>query len=374
MKKLYIFATFALLAVMLFLPARTASAAQGVFDGQVIFGESFTLASGETLTGDLLVFGGTADIQAGATVEGNVVLFGGELIVDGDVIGTVSVTGATVTLGPSAHIGGDLVTVGATLERAETAQVDGQVFNTATSWSDTSNGEPPVLPEITVPEVTVPEITTPVVNFNLHPFQYFWNVIGNAIFLGLLAMLLMLFLARQSERVAQAAITQPVTAGGLGLLTVIAAPFAIVLLSITIILIPAAILAAIALAGALIFGWIALGYETGKRLTNAFHWQWHPAFSAGLGTFLLTLVVNSAQILNFIPGLKCFTWILPTLVGLFALGAVIMTRFGTQSVAATQASPAVAVPPPSPAVEPTAPVESVPPIPPEGPKNSRKSK
>ena len=138
-----------------------------------------------------------------------------------------------VTLGPAAHIGGDLVTVGATLDRAETAQVDGQIYNTATSWSEASNGDQPLEPVIPEPEVTTPEYT-----FNFNPFRYFWDVVGNAIFLGLLAMLLMLFLARQAENVAQAAVKQTLTAGGLGLLTVIVAPFAIVLLAITIVLIP----------------------------------------------------------------------------------------------------------------------------------------
>ena len=200
-----------------------------MFEGQVIFGQSYTLQSGQTLSGDLLVFGGTAEIQADAKVEGNIVLFGGELTVDGEATGDVAAIGATVTLGPDAHIGGDLVTVGATLEQAETAKVDGQIYNTATSWSEASNGEYPIEPVI--PE---PEITTPKFNFDFHPFRYFWNVVGNAIFLGLLAMLLMLFLARQAETVAQAAVKQTLTAGGLALLTVIVAPFALLLLSITI--------------------------------------------------------------------------------------------------------------------------------------------
>lgn len=378
MKHILKFASFVLLAAFVFLPARPASASQGVFDGQVIFGQSFTLASGDTLAGDLLVFGGTADIQVGAIVQGNVVLFGGDLKIDGEVTGDVSATGATVTLGPSAHIVGDLVTVGATLERAETARVDGQVFNTATSWSDATNGDQPML------DIPTPEVVRPEVNFDLNPFRYIRDVIGNSIFLGLLAMLLMLFLARQSEQVAQAALKQPLVAGGLGLLTAIVAPFAIVLLSITLILIPVAIVVALALAVALLFGWIAFGYEVGRRLTAAFHWQWHPAFTAGLGTFLLSLVVNSVQVLNFVPGLKCLTWIFPTLVGLFAIGAVLMTRFGTQPAgkilgvavpASPVTTPTVEVPPPSPAAAPTLPeVLPTPPVVPVPPKRTKKTK
>jgi cytoskeletal protein CcmA (bactofilin family) len=354
-----------LLAALVFLPARVASASASVFDGQVIFGQSFTLAAGDTMAGDLLVFGGTAEIQAGASVQGNIVLFGGELTVDGEATGDVAAIGATVTLGPSAHIGGDLVTVGATLEQAETAQVDGQIYNTATSWSEASNGDQPVEPIIPEPEVTIPKYT-----FNLNPFQYFWDVVSNAIFLGLLAMLLMLFLARQAENVAQAAVKQTLTAGGLGLLTVIVAPFAIVLLAITIVLIPVAVLVALALGVAVLFGWIAFGYEVGRRLTAAFHWQWHPALSAGLGTFLLSLVVNSARVLNFVPGMQCFSWILPALVGLFSLGAVIMTRFGTQAGQVASRTSVSAVVPVE-ALPPTA--EILPAVPPEEPRHRKKN-
>jgi hypothetical protein len=351
-------ASIALLVGLVFLPTRAASASGGVFDGQVIFGQSFTLKSGETLSGDLLVFGGSADIQAGATVDGNVVLFGGELNVDGEVTGDVAVTGATVILGPAAHIGGDLITVGASLDRAETSRVDGQIFNTATSWSDGNNTEQPVEPVIPEPQVTIPKTT-----WNFNPFSYVWDVIGNSVFLGLLAMLLMLFLAQQTGRVADAAVHQTLISGGLGLLTVIVVPFAVLLLVITIILIPVAIIVAVALAVAVLFGWIAIGYEIGQRLTSAFHWQWHPAFSAGLGTFLLTLVTNSARVLNFIPGMQCLTWVFPTLIGLFALGAVIMTRFGTQSVAPAPVSSV-----------PVAPEAVLPPVPPEEPKPGRKAK
>ncbi len=369
MKPLLKLSSLILLAALVFLPARVASASAGVFEGQVIFGQSYTLAAGETLPGDLLVFGGTAEIQEDAIVQGNVVLFGGGLTVDGEVTGDVAAIGASVTLGPAAHISGDLVTVGATFDRAETARVDGQIYNTATSWSEASNGDSPDLPII--PE---PEVLTPKYNFNLNPFQYFRDVVGNAIFLGLLAMLLMLFLARQAENVAQAAVKQTLTVGGLGLLTVIVAPFAIVLLAITFILIPVALLVALALGVAVLFGWIAFGYEVGRRLTAAFHWQWHPALSAGLGTFLLSLVVNSARILNFIPGMQCFTWILPGLVGLFALGAVILTRFGTQS--GQPANPAIisAAPTVVPAQNPPAAVEILPPVQPEEPRSRKKNK
>ena len=349
------FASLALLLGLVFLPTRSASASGGVFDGQVIFGQSFTLASGDTLTGDLLVFGGTADIQAGAIVNGNVVLFGGELTVDGDVTGDVSATGATVTLGPAAHIGGDLITVGATLDRSDTARVDGQIFNTATSWSDGSTTDQPVEPYIPTPQVTLPEYM-----FNFNPLRVILDVFGNALGMGLLAMLVALFLAPHAARVAQAVVNQPLTAGGLGLLVAFLTPIALVLMAITLILIPVAGLVVVVLIIAGIFGWIAIGMEVGQRFTRAIHQSWHPSFEAGLGTFTLTLV--AAALVN-IPVLNIIGSLVLFLLALAAFGAVVMTRFGTQSVAV---APAVASVPVVPQVV-------LPPAPPEEPKRRKKA-
>ncbi|MBE3040075.1 MAG: hypothetical protein IMZ62_14855, partial [Chloroflexi bacterium] len=69
-------ASLVLLAMLVFVPMQSAVAKGTSFDGQVIFGQSYTLKNGETLSGDLLVFGGTATLEEGGTVNGNVVLFG----------------------------------------------------------------------------------------------------------------------------------------------------------------------------------------------------------------------------------------------------------------------------------------------------------
>jgi cytoskeletal protein CcmA (bactofilin family) len=330
-----------LLALLVFLPMQSAAAMGTSFDGQVIFGQSYTLKSGETLNGDLLVFGGSATIEEGATANGNVVLFGGSLVVNGEVTGDVAVTGGSVTIGASAHIHGNLATVGASLDRADGSQIDGQIFNTATSWvGKGNNSNNPVPPVVTPPTPVVPHI-----NFNFNPFLSVTNAFGQALGLAVLAMLVMLFLAPHADRVAHAVIAQPLTAGGLGLLTVIVAPFALVLLTITLILIPVAAVIVVALVVAGVFGWIAIGCEIGQRFTRAIHQEWHPAFSAGLGVFALTLV---SKALTGIPVLNCVGWLGPFLLGLAGLGAVIMSRFGTQSVfapAAAQLAPIVPVVP-----------------------------
>ncbi len=157
----------------------------------------------------------------------------------------------------------------------------------------------------------------------------FWNAFSQSVGLALLAMLLMLFLAPHANRVAHTVMAQPVTAGGLGLLTVIVAPIAVVMTAITIILIPVSIIIIFAIIVAGVFGWIAIGYDIGQRITKAIHQSWHPAFSAGLGVFVTTL---AAKALTGIPVLNCVGWLVPFLLLMAALGSVIMTRFGLQMV------------------------------------------
>jgi cytoskeletal protein CcmA (bactofilin family) len=344
MKTIGKFTTLFLLAILVFVPLQSAAAKGASYDGQVIFGQSYTLKSGDTLTGDLLVFGGTATIEQGATVNGNVVLFGSTLVDNGEISGDVAVAGGSVSLGSSAHVHGNLTTVGASLDRAEGAQVDGQVTNTATSLNGSStNGSNPVNPGTETTRV----IERAISNFN--PFGPLFNAFGQAVGLAVLAMLVMLFLAPHADRVAHAIIAQPLTAGGLGLLTIIVAPIALVLLTITIILIPVVAILVVAFFVAGVFGWIAIGYEIGQRFTVAIHQNWHPAFSAGLGVFALTLVANA---LTGIPVLNCVGWLVPFLLGVAGLGAVIMSRFGTQTVlapAAVAAAPIVPITPVAPA-------------------------
>lgn len=326
MKTILKFASILLLALLVFVPLQSAAAAGSVFDGRVIFGQSYTLNSGETMNGDLLVFGGAATIEKGATVNGSVVLFGGSLVVNGLVNGEVAITGGSVTLGAESHVTGNLTTVAASLDRVDGSRVDGQIYNTATSW--TSNGDT-VAPTV---KPVVPTVTP--FKFDFQPLSSVLGAFGEAIGMALLAALVMLFLASHADRVAHAVFTQPLMAGGLGLLTTIALPaalVALVLLSFLIITlvatVPLMIAISIAFGVASLFGWIAIGYEIGQRFTKAIHQDWHPAFTAALGVFALTL---ASRILTSIPVLNCVGWLVPALLSCAGLGAVLMTRFGTQ--------------------------------------------
>ena len=93
--------------------------------GRIIFGDSFTLESGERMDGDLVVLGGSVVLETRSQVDANVVVMGGSASVAGAVEGDVVVFGGNVVLRSTAVVDGDLVTIGGNVQRAAGAVVRG---------------------------------------------------------------------------------------------------------------------------------------------------------------------------------------------------------------------------------------------------------
>lgn len=327
-KSIYV---LALLALFL-LPARAAHAWNSPLDGRVVIGESFTLKSGETLAGDLVVLGGTAIIEEGAVVEGSIVIIGGTLKLDGETRADIVLIGGQADLGETAHIAGDLVPVGSLLDRAEQARIDGSVITNLPAPQIEIPGAP-VAPNPPAPPLP------PRVEINLNPFWQVANIFFRALAVAALAMLAIIFLQPQVERVSQTIIGQPFVAGSVGLLTVLLAPAVLALLVLTILLIPVAFVAVVMLVLTWLFGIIALGQEVGERFAHAVHQSWAPVVTAGFGSLLLMLVVG---MVGLVP---CVGWLGGFLTALLGIGGVMMTWFGTRS----GFRPALTAPEPPPA-------------------------
>ena len=347
MKKTLKILSFLLVLSLLLLPAQSA-AARGLDDGPgpVIFGGSYTLKSGDTVDGDVVVFGGTVLIEDDATVNGDVVVFGGALTINGEVNGDVALVGGAAALGEASVIDGSLSLVGATLNRADGAQVNGEV--TFENHGEFDDDDPsryiPDLPG--VPNIPGFEKASPFSNRN--PLWVGLSIFGRSLAMALLALLVGLFLEDPTRRVGESIAGQPVVASGLGFLTVILSPAVLLILAITIILAPVALLAGLVLLVAFLYGWIALGFEVGLRFTKMMHQEWAFPLTAAFGTWLLTIISAS---INLIP---CVGWLAPFILATLALGGVVMSRFGSRvalppavTVAATPAPAA-----PTDAVEP----------------------
>lgn len=342
---------FLCLVTMLFIPTTVyAQSGDGGDTGKLVLGGTYTLNSGESLQGDLGIMGGTANLQEESTVNGNVFIAGGTLTVDGTVNGSITSFGGTLNLGDGAIVNGDVVTAGTTLHRSENAHIRGSIVQGLGNLP-LNLGNPGVLNQ-------------PNVRVNFKPFSDALWFLFRTLALAALAILVTMFLPRQTGRIANAVVRKPIESIGLGLLTLVVAPLMLIILLITIILSPVSILGLLALGLSVLFGWIALGLEVGIRLEKMFHTTLPIAVSAGLGTFVLSLVGNG---IAYIP---CVGWLVPTMIGLFGLGGVLLTRFGTHVF--PQDSPDFILPdltapaaPNAPQPRESTPDEILPPTPPE---------
>lgn len=333
MKKTLNFTRILLLLALLIVPTSSVYAQSSSGD-VILFGQNYTLESGETLNGSLAVIGGNVMIEEDATVNGDVVVIGGNISVDGAIDGDVAMIGGNLTV--TSTIDGDLVIVGGQANLTSTAVVDGNVSTIggnietepgAEITGDVTNNAPP---SIDVPEVPVPpnpEVPNPNVNVNIrNPFFEFLGAIGQAIVVAGIGMLLVLFLQPQLDRTGDAIARQPFAAGGFGLLTVIVVPVVVVLMAVTLILIPVSLLVVFLVMPAVwVFGMVAIGQEVGNRFTRAINQSWAPVLATGFGTFLLMLIIG---LVDMIP---CVGWLPSFLVTLIGIGGVAMTWFGTRN-------------------------------------------
>jgi hypothetical protein len=329
MNKIFRSLTLLILLFLLLAPASPVYAQSGG-PGKIIFGDNYTLKSGDKLNGDLVVFGGNVTVEKDANLNGNLVVFGGTISSNGNLNGDVVVFGGQIALAEKAIVTGNVVTIGGQVSQAEGAVIKGQVVKNVS----------PQIPAGRIP----PDVKPPKININFNPFWTAAGIFSRALIIGILAMLVVIFLKPQMDRVSQAIVSQPIMSGSIGLLTLLGGPISILVVAlimvVTLILIPVAFLVvflgALLITLAWLFGIIALGNEVGERFTQSINQNWAPVFTAGFGTFLLMLVGGA------IGQIPCIGWLFTFLIALVGIGAAVMTRFGTrpiQTVAATAYNP-----------------------------------
>ncbi|MDF1499111.1 MAG: hypothetical protein P1P76_01390 [Anaerolineales bacterium] len=309
------YASLFVLVLALVSPITTFAA--GPEDGRVVLGTDFVLESGEILDGDLAVIGGTATLEVDSVVTGTVAIIGGNLAADGIIEGDLAVVGGNVRFGAAAVLEGDLISFGGNVNRGA-AQIGGEFIS----------GD-----ELDIPLAfrfgeffsDVPVVVSPFMrdSFGWSVLRYFFQ----SFMLAALAILVVMFLPKQTRLVADTVVEQPLLAGAFGLLTAVVAPILILLLIVTICFAIVGFAAVVFLVAAWVFGMIALGLEVGERLGKATNADLQPVVAAGIGTLIFSLVVNG---IGFIP---CVGWLAPLLLGAVGLGAVLMTRFGTRHYA-----------------------------------------
>jgi cytoskeletal protein CcmA (bactofilin family) len=323
-----------LLLILMLSWATPAFAQGGGEPGKVVFGSDLVLEEGEMVDGDVVLFGGNLEMEDASLVKGNVVVFGGNAQIDGEVDGDLAAIGGQIELGPNARIDGDVASVGGQIDRDEKAYVRGDIIETTKfNFEGVPIPIPPVPPSFEVGN-----------GFEVDPLSRFFEIMFGfawgftvALVIAAIGLLVVLFLPEQTETVGRTIIEATPTSFGIGLLTMLVGAAIIFLLFVTCCLIPVGLLLALALALATLYGWIVVGYLLGQRLLQAIQKNESkptPIASALVGLFTLTLLQQGLMALGNIPCLGFFFGLLGLtlwlLVASTGLGAVVLSRFGTQ--------------------------------------------
>jgi hypothetical protein len=283
-------------------------------DDRTVIGETYTLESGRILDGNLNVIGGVVAIKDGATVNGNVLVLGGLVTIDGTIKGDLTAIGGTVNLNASAVVEGNLNSPASYLNINPNARILGERTE---SWN---------MPGVGInPFVNVrPQFLRPRTFTLLSILTQIGKTLATALLMVALGALLLLIMPKPAERMTRALLSSPWPLLGYGALTALVMLVGGVIFTITICLIPFVILVGLAFAMAVLVGWLALGYELGKRIASSiFKTTWHPVLAAALGNLVLYLVAKG---LNLIP---CVGWFPVFIAVLFGLGMAVATLFGT---------------------------------------------
>jgi hypothetical protein len=270
-------------------------------------GQSLEVKEGQNVE-SAVVYGG--NLVVNGHVEEDAVAFGGNLEVNGHVEGDAHAFGGNVILGPEAHVEGDVSSFGGVVERAEGAEVEGSI--------DTFGGAGigrMVAGEIKKGMKEGRDIDVKVRDDDdgggLAAFILTFAVMFGLGFLG------QMFFPARMKQLGEEVRRRPLQTGLTGLLGLLAMIPLTVVLCITIIGIPAALVLWMAAPLAAALGYAAVASEVGTRLP-VLRGRKTQAVVLALGLLVL-MVVGAIPVLGALVSV---------LICLMALGAVIRTRFG----------------------------------------------
>ncbi len=284
-------------------------------DDQVVFGEPYTLESGRILDGNLILLGGVIDIESGAVVRGDVVGIGSVGNINGTVEGNLISIGGTITLEEDALIQGNVYSPTSFVTYDSGAEIEGEIYK---GWNFP-------LPEMPMHSINLRGINT---NQGVRFFSWFNRIAkrtAQTLIIVALGALMLLIMPKPAEVMTKALVKQPWLMLGYGALTALVMLVGGIILTITICLIPVVILAGLAFGLAVLAGWLALGYELGKRIAaTIFKSDWHPVLAAAVGNFVLFLLATGLDLIPCIGGFLVFV------IALFGLGIAVVTLFGSR--------------------------------------------
>jgi cytoskeletal protein CcmA (bactofilin family) len=311
---------WASLLVLTFLISTAAPAfAAGPLNGRVVFGESFTLAAGQVLDGDLVVFDGSVTLEENSRVEGDVAVLAGSADISGTVSGNVVVFGGSVDLESTAAVDGELIAFGGRIDRAEGAVVRGNVVDGLAIGRDFRF---PVFARVWANDYRH-RWDTWLLRFLFRVFK----ALAAVVLLTVIGALVAIFMPQSVERVSQAVLAAPLHTWLVGFASAILAVLVGGILIATLCLSPFGAVVWLALLAAGVLGWIALGLIVGLKVLEWFKVR---DVTPVKGVIVGGAILSSLTAALWIVTDCCLSWPFAILIGSFGLGAVIVTRLGTQ--------------------------------------------
>jgi len=289
--------------------ASAASALAGAKNGarphgkdRFVLGESLTIGRDEVV-GDLVVMGGKAEILG--RVSGDVSVFGGSLHVreGGHVFGDVATFGGSVSLDQGSRVDGDLSALGGSVERNDNAIVGGTHGKVGGQHDDGGPDD---------------ETEHPTQARHETSFQSAVSVVGGAItrtaLLFAFGAVLWALAGRRVELLQDEVATRPMRSFAIGLVGMIAAALALVVLCVTVVGIPIALTAALGSVFGAYAGVCAALTTVGAALVR--HRNANPYVHLALGCAVYLLVSSIPFVGHFVTAA----------VALIGFGALVATR------------------------------------------------
>jgi hypothetical protein len=239
----------------------------------------------------------------------------------GTVDGNFAAFGGSITLGSNALIDGDFSSMGGTVDKAPGAVITGNTVDQRGRVQFNKEFFDEVVGSST--DGKTPSIASHEGRGILAAIFGIMTSIGvfiaSILIITGLGILIALLFGSQLKGISSTIIAQPLNAFGVGLLTFIAVPILLVFFSITVILLPLALILGVLIVVLVFFGWIVCGYEVGQRLTAAMKVNWQDIWATAFGTFVITLA--SMLLSRVIP---CIGWIPGAIISTIGVGGIVL--------------------------------------------------
>ena len=381
MKKLLaliIVVSFALVCAICSLGMVTSAIVDGLdinSDGRMFVGDNVELQN-ETIDGDVVLLAGNLKVDNKSVIDGDFAVFGGNGTIDGTIKGDLAIFGGNLTLGSDAVLQGDVGVIGGNANIHNNATVMGNIetvvghtnrFDTAAKNDGHSSSEAPKASKapkfpfdhhgdggddrIEEFEEFREELRDEWEdewrdrdewkqhgNWNDHgssfaggTFGIFFGIIGfilstlfSLVVIAVVSWLVAALLPEQTKTVGDTVVENWLLSFGVGLATFITA---IALFALICLIFPVPVFFVVIVG--MLFGTIAIGQVLGEKLLVALDRPF-PNFTTStmVGTMVLAIISMSSDVIGCFG---FFTCIFTILVALTGLGAVVLTRFGTQS-------------------------------------------